>query len=1403
MAGTLKYTGSANGSSDRAINLTGATGGAGTLDASGSAAFALSGGVTSAGTSGTTVLMFAGSGIGSQSGVIANGAGTNVTAVSMNGAGTWTLGGDNTFTGGLSINSGTIALGNAGALNAANPNAVTLAGNGGLWINGRTITISDLISASGNAIVENGNATPVTLTIDKASGSSTYAGVPPGRHRWRGAVACGRAGAGSTDALQGQLPTPARRRSREALWPMGVANTLAAGPVTVNGGTRGVEPGRQATMIRSARSPWTAGRQHHRHLHAHQHRHLRDEERLGQRDPRRQRHRVEQDHQRHSHAQRREHLQPAPRPSPPGKLVVAANQAMGTNAGGATVADGATLGFQGNINYSATEALGIRGSGVGGVGAIENLSGNNSFAGAITLSAAGTIGSTAGTLTLTGGISGGGNVLTFDGSGATAVSITAISGTNTTLTKNGGGTLALIAANTYTGKTAISGGTLSINTIQNAGSATANSLGRPAAGADSIIDLSGTLKYTGSASGATDRVINLAGAAGGAGTLEASGIATFALSGGVTSAGTSGTTALTLTGSGNGSQSGIIANGTGSNVTTLTKLGGGTWTLSGGNTYTGLTTVQMGRLAITSAGAIGGNATVNGGGTLVVNAAANIDSGGGKSVTVNEGGILSVDSDLNPNAMINPASTGIVALNANNSTLAGINGSSAFLGALGAFSYTGPGTLSPGSGSTYRLGGGGGTLTFTQPNVITGGNAVLVGSNQPNGGGTVVFAAAQNYTGDTTVAAGKLSILSAASITSNVSVNNGGTLGVNAAGNLTGGKSVIINPGGILSVDSNINPSAMINPASTGIVALNVNNTALTGVNGSAAFLGSLGSFSYTGTTALSAGSGSIYRLGGGGGTLTFTQPSIITGGNDVLIGSGQAHGEGTVVFSNAQDYTGVTTIDVGTLGVGGANGTVLGSPSFTVRGGATLLLDSSAANKSGTQDRIANTAGVTVAGGTVRLLGSSAANSTETVGTLTVQPGAGIVTVTRGGGRTATLTFGSAGVDSLSRTAAGGTVNFSFTVPSAEIISTPKLARTNGIIGGYATVNSEWASLSADNGNVQALATYETSPNPANWANAENVRPTGSTTSNVGTATINSLNVAGAYTMTQNAGTMLTFASGGILANPGTGNTATITGGTLTSTNIAAGNDLIIHVNSGTLAVASAVADTTAGMGLTKTGSGRLALSNTHEYTGPTNVNGGILQISGSIAASSGVFIHHGGRLEATGALPAVTVNDGGTIAPGIGDSVANLTSAGQTWADGASYEWEIASPAGSPGTDWDHLQLGASALDLDAEGFYTVNIVSVDATGAAGPLSGFDRDGYYRWTIATAGSISGFDSRHFLVDASGFTNYNDIGGGSFSIIADGQHLQVLYVPEPSSMLLLGAMGAALLAKRRRTHAE
>ena len=103
----------------------------------------------------------------------------------LGGTGTQTLSGNNSFTGGVTINSGSLQLGSTGALNATKPNALVFgtSSTGVLTLNGNSVTISDLNTSPtvGTPVIQNASASSATLTVNSPSSFlgvfDTFAGV--------------------------------------------------------------------------------------------------------------------------------------------------------------------------------------------------------------------------------------------------------------------------------------------------------------------------------------------------------------------------------------------------------------------------------------------------------------------------------------------------------------------------------------------------------------------------------------------------------------------------------------------------------------------------------------------------------------------------------------------------------------------------------------------------------------------------------------------------------------------------------------------------------------------------------------------------------------------------------------------------------------------------------------------------------------------------------------------------------------------------------------------------------------------------------------------------------------------------------------------------------------------------
>lgn len=331
----------------------------------------------------------------------------------------------------------------------------------------------------------------------------------------------------------------------------------------------------------------------------------------------------------------------------------------------------------------------------------------------------------AGTLTLNGDISINGNnsnPISINGKLSLGGATRTIGGANTNSSKpvlsinaavsNGGltqvytGTVVLSGANTYTGQTTLSTGTLSVNTLGNDGEI-ASSLGAET-GANRTINIggliggngtSGTLTYTGGTT-STDHPIFLHASDAGKSTLNQNGSGTLTWTGGIT-----GAHSFTLSGTGVGVFSGAIQTTGGS----IHKAGAGTWSItSGSNSYPNLN-IDQGILSV---------ATVN-------NASTN-------GVLGNSSGAVTVSTSTSAGTF---QYTGVSAAPTRNFSLSGNAANPSTFEITSASTILSLATVS-GSGSLVKIGAGGLTITSNSYAGNTSVNAGTLTISQPNLGDT-------------------------------------------------------------------------------------------------------------------------------------------------------------------------------------------------------------------------------------------------------------------------------------------------------------------------------------------------------------------------------------------------------------------------------------------------------------------------------------------------------------------------------------------------------------------------------------------------------------------------------------------------------------------------------------------
>jgi autotransporter-associated beta strand protein len=196
----------------------------------------------------------------------------------------------------------------------------------------------------------------------------------------------------------------------------------------------------------------------------------------------------------------------------------------------------------------------------------------------------------------------------------------------------------------------------------------------------------------------------------------------------------------------------------------------------------------------------------------------------------------------------------------------------------------------------------------------------------------------------------------------------------------------------------------------------------------------------------------------------------------------------------------------------------------------------------------------------------------------------------------------------------------------------------------------------------------------------------------------------------------------------------------------------------------------------LVKTGAGTLLLSATNTYTGATIVSNGTLRVDGSLAAGSAVLVAPAGTLGGTGTVGgAVTIL--GAVSPGA--SVGTLTTGAETWYDGSTLIYQVASADTNNPGGRDLLTINGT-LDLERtnNGVFTIKLVSMLNSTTPGNVPDFDGSSNYTWTVGTAtGLANPGNLSYIVVDASGFSNPH---GGTFAPAFDlgSEAILVTYTP-------------------------
>ena len=828
-------------------------------------------------------------------------------------------------------------------------------------------------------------------------------------------------------------------------------------------------------------------------------------------------------------------------------------------------------------------------------------------------------------------------------------------------TKTGIGSIVLTGANTYSGVTSILGGTLSVQQLANG--TVASGIGLSSNAAANLVLNGGILRYDGNSNVSTDRSFTL-GVGANAGAIIADGVITAA-----TMTMSNGTNHVAFTGSGNRTLTlggvnqgtnvfGLFLDDNGSDVTSLNKIGDGTWLLNRANTYSGLTTVSGGILIVTANGALGSGA----GGTVLQGGPAV----GGYPV----GGVLDVQTNyataeslnLTGGMLVTSAGTGTWAgtVNVASDSYMQVN-SGATLNISGG--VTGSGSLNVQANGTLNINGNVG-LVGTASITKTGAGNVTFGGNTNVAGGLNLMVSGGNTTLSGVGTFGGINfysptVASTLALTAKSGVNTDTTVSDSINGNFA-----ITGPLAKTDIRSNvlITGGLSLTNASVTVQPTNVN-----GVTGNGGQISGASNITLVGTPSSS--------------NFTIANSSVQNSGNRIADSIPWISNGGSINVTN-NDSTASYSETLGSLTLAGGDLEVNTQRGFQSVGTTSTLAFSqiasravgSAVNFSGailgldTQNRVLLTSAPALDGsglmGGWAVVGNEFASYDASLG---VKP---IV---------ATLTgFVSSGafIQGLATTA-------NLTVGMSVFGQGIPIGTTIDGITDSATVHlSNQATLSTSTSVTLQFSndaiSRQNSGSETTWLPFENVKINSGNVTLTGDRTINSLNLQGSYAAASNTlaiGTNgLVVTSGGILSSGGSNTISGSSAGFVTAgPAIGGGFELIPTVENGrTLTIGARITDNGSdGVSLTKAGNGVLVLSGANTYTGRTFINEGTVKVStdfgvasGSLGAAPSAFFQdqvqiNGGELLATASFSwdlnrGITIGaQGGTLGVAAGKTL------------------------------------------------------------------------------------------------------------------------------------------------------